>query len=187
MKQLEVNKLIDRYFSGESSEEEENVLKDYLKNNNDEQYNDLRLQFQVMNDVFDSENKLDDSFDNKIMQEITKSAPSKTKHYNILRIVSGIAATVLIFVSIWATTNILGPKEVYGTINDPKVAFAEAKMILQKVSGNVKKGIKPATKAIKKGESGLNKTKKAKNLKNLNNVNLLLKSMTKVTVKYGKS
>ncbi len=187
MKQPEVNKLIDRYFRGESTEEEENVLKDYLKNNDDEQYNDLRLQFQMMSNVFDSDNKLDDSFDNKIMNEIAKSAPSKTKQYNLLRIVSGIAATVLVFISIWTATNILSPKEVYGTINDPKVAFAEAKMILQKVSGNVKKGIKPAASTIKKAEKGLDKTKKVKKLKNLNNVNLLLKSMTKVTVKYGKS
>ncbi len=187
MKQQEVNKLIDRYFSGQSTEEEENVLKGYLKNNDDEQYNDLRLQFQIMNDVFDSDNKLDDLFDNKIMNEIAKSASGKTKHYNILRIISGIAATVLVFISIWAATNILSPKEVYGTINDPKVAFAEAKMILQKVSSNVKKGIKPASTTIKKAENGLNKTKKAKNLKSLNNANLLLKSMTKVTVKYGKS
>ena len=60
-------------------------------------------------------------------------------------------------------------------------------MIFQKVSGNVKKGIKPTTKTIKKAKEGLDKTKKVNNIKSLNNTGLLLKSMTKVTVKYGKS
>jgi hypothetical protein len=73
---------------------------------------------------------------------------------------------------------------VYGTVTDPIAAFAETKKVLQEVSKNVKKGVTPVSATLKKAESGLKKTK---NIKKLNNTGLLLKSMTKVTVNYGKS
>jgi len=186
MKQLDINSLIEKYFRGDTSPEEDNVLKTFLSNNTDEKYADLRLQFQLMDNVFKSNDELNNSFDEMILEQISAAKPIKRKQLNI-KTLSGIAATIIIFFSIWAATNILGTKEVYGTINDPKVAFAEAKMILQKVSGNVKKGIAPATKTIKKADDGLKKSKKINNIKSLNNTGLLLKSMTTVTVKYGKS
>jgi len=186
MKQLDINNLIEKYFQGETSPEEDNVLKTFLSNNDDDKYADLRLQFQLMDNIFDKEDNLDDLFDENILQQISKAKSNKSKQFN-LRTLSGIAATIVIFISIWAATSLFNPKEVYGTINDPKVAFAEAKILFQKVSGNVKKGIKPASKTIKKAEEGLDKSKKIKNIKSLNNTGLLLKSMTKVTVKYGKS
>ena len=137
-----------------------------------------------MNNLFDSEDQLDNSFDEKILKEISSSNQKNIKRYYIPRILSGIAATALILISIWGVSSLLSPKEVYGTINDPQAAFAETKKVLQKVSTNVNKGVAPATTTIKKAESGLEKTK---SIKKLNNTGQLLKSITKVTVNYGKS
>lgn len=187
MKQQEINALIEKYYQGKSTTDEEEFLSRYLKNNTEVEYDALRSQFQIMNDIFDSEDKLDSSFDEKILKGVSPSSQGNSKRYYIQRILSGVAATVLILISIWMVSNLLNPKEVYGTINDPQAAFAETKKALQKVSKNVNKGVAPATTTIKKAESGLDKTKKVKNIKKLNNTGLLLKSMTKVTVKYGKS
>jgi len=186
MKQLDINKLIEKYFSGATSHEEDNVLKDFLSNNADEKYADLRLQFRLLDNIINSEDELGNSFDEMILQKISATKPIKHIQLNT-RTLSGIAATIVIFFSIWAATNLLGTKEVYGTITDPKIAFLEAKMIFEKVSSNVNKGIKPATKTIKKAEEGLNKSKQIKEIKKLNKTSLLLKSMTKVSVNFGKS
>ncbi len=187
MKQQEINVLINKFYEGDLTSEEELLLNELLKNNQEEEYNSVRTQLQIMNDFFDSEDHLDDSFDEKLLQEISSTYPIKTKRYDMNRTISGVAATVLLLISIWVVTSILSTNEAYGTIKDSHVAFAETKKILQKVSGNIKKGVKPVSKTVKKAEEGLNKTSKVKNIKKLNNAGLLLKSMNKVTVKFGKS
>ncbi|MBC8320103.1 MAG: hypothetical protein H8E34_05210 [Bacteroidetes bacterium] len=187
MKRQDINILIEKFYQGKSTPEEDKILKDVLRNNTDEEFAAVRSQFQIMNNIYSVNDSLNESFDEKILQNISTSKPAKTKLFNMQRILSGIAATVLILISIWVVSGILSTKEVYGTINDPHAAFAETKKALQKVSGNVNKGVKPATTNIKKAESGLDKTKKVKNLNKLNNTGLLLKSMTKVKVNYGKS
>lgn len=187
MKQRDIDVLIGKYYLGKTSRDEEAFLKDCLKNNQGEEYNAVHTQLQVMEDIYGKEGILDKSFDEKILREISTSKHGKTKRRHMQRTLSGVAATILVLVSIWAAGNLFGTKEAYGTINDPIAAFAETKKALQKVSGNVNKGISPATITIKKAESGLNKTKKLKNINKLKNTGLLLKSMTKVTVDFGKS
>ena len=186
MKQQDINNLIDKYYDASLSSDEELFLKNYLENNDEEEYNFVRSQLQIMNDISTKEASLDNSFDEKLLQEISESNPNKSKRYYLQRTLSGIATTILILISVWVVTNILSTKEAYGTINDSHTAFSETKKILQKVSGNIKKGVKPVSKTVKKAEEGLNKTSKVKNIKKLNNAGLLLKSMNKVTVKFGK-
>ncbi len=197
MKDRDIKILINRYYKGELSEDEEILLKDFVRNNNDDEYADVKEHFEIMNTIFENEEKLDESFDSKILDIIKSEVPVVQKRYNINRIISGIAATALVLVSLWITMNIIGSKEVYGTVNDPITAFAETKKALNKVSKNVNKGVTPATKTIHKVETGIDKTKdikkakealdKIKKLNTLNNTGELLKSLTKVTVKYGKS
>jgi|FLOH01.1.fsa_nt_gi hypothetical protein len=186
MKTQEINVLIDKFYEGNLTSEEELLLNELLKDNLEEKYNYVRVQLQIMNNFFDSEDSLDDSFDEKVLLEISKTNPVAKKRYSIQRILSGVAATALILISILVVTSVLNTKEAYGTINDSDVAFAETKKILQKVSTNINKGVKPVTKTVKKAEEGLNNTSKVKKIKKLNNAGLLLKSMNKVTVKLGK-
>ena len=194
MKQYNINALIVKYYEGELLLEEEEYLINYLKDNDEPQFADIKLQIDTMAGFFDDEKILDNTFDIDILEKLGES---KSNRFNISRIFSGIAATGLILISIWIASNIINPKEVYGTINDPKVAFSYTKKALQKVSGNVKKGVMPAAKSMKKVENSLDNTSKVKKatdaLKNVQKINKLneagklLKSMTKVTVKYGKS
>lgn len=187
MKPQYIRALIDKYYQGMSTPEEEAFLKNSVENNSEEEYNAVRSQLQVMSSIYEEGNKLDKSFDEKILHEISKAKAGKSRLFNIQRVLTGVAATILLLISIWFVNNMLSSQEVYGTINNPQAAFAETKKIIQKVSGNVNKGIKPATSTIKKAESGLDKTKKVKQIKKLNSTSELLKSMTKVTVDLRKS
>lgn len=187
MKKQDINTLIEKYYDGSLSSEEELFLKNYLENNHEPEYNLIRSQLQIMKDISTEENDLDSSFDKKLLQEISATNNNKTRRYYLQRILSGVAATALILISIWVVTSMLTTKEAYGTISDSHAAFAETKKILQKVSGNFNKGVKPVSKTIEKAEAGLDKSKKVNKIKKLNNAGLLLKSMNKVTVNFGKS
>ena len=197
MKQYNINALIVKYYEGTLPIVEEEYLINYLKDNDEPQFADIKLQISVMAGFFDDEKMLDDTFDINILEKLGESESTNAKRFNISRIFSGIAATALILISIWFASNIINPKEVYGTINDPKVAFSYTKKALQKVSGNVKKGVMPAAKSMKKVEKSLDNTgkitkatdalKEVQKINKLNEAGKLLKSMTKVTVKYGKS
>jgi len=187
MNYQEINALIDKYYQGLTTAEEEDFLKDQLKNNSEERYSTVYSQLQIMSNIYGEEDVLDKSFDEKILQELSKTQPVRTSLFRLHHILSGVAATALILISIWVTTSLFSPTEVYGTVTDPIAAFAETKKALKEVSKNVNKGVKPATTTIKKAESGLDKSKKVKKLKTLNNTGQLLKSMTKVSVKYGRS
>lgn len=206
MNHQNINTYIDKYYEGSLSIEEETHFIDYLKNSDNTNHDIVLAQIDGLNKFFNDEKMLDDSFDSRVLQSISTGSetissrfPTKTtfKGFSFNRVLSGIAATGLILISIWVTSNILGSKEVYGTVNDPQIAFAETKKALQKVSSNVKKAVSPAAKSMKKVETGLENTKNLEKatkaikdidrINKLNDTGQLLKSLTKVTVKAGKS
>lgn len=197
MKKQNINALITGYYNGSLSSEEETYLVNFLKDNDTEDYSEIKTQLQVLESLSENDELLGDDFDMKVLDAINEPEVSKKNLFTISRILSGVAATALLLISIWVITNIADSKEIYGTVNDPQVAFAETKKVLQKVSKNVKKGVTPATSTIKKVDKNIEKTKeikkaskaidKIKEINRLNSPSLLLKSMTKVTVKYGKS
>jgi len=182
MNQQDIKVLIGKFYQGETSPDEDNIIRSYLINNNNNEYDDIRSQFKIMDEISDQEESLDISFDEKIMKQIEVKRPPFSFRYSL----SGVAAVILLLISIWVGSSIFNPKEVYGTITDPYIAFAETKKVLQKVSGNVNKGVKPVATTINKADTGIEKTKKIKKVKKLNNAGLLLESMTKVNVNLRK-
>ncbi len=197
MKTQDISALVTRYYDGDLTIEEESILGDYLKETDNKQFIEIKSHLEIMDELANEDDLLGDDFDETVLEIINESTPSSISKFNTRRILSGVAATALLLISIWVVTNIIGSKEVYGTVNDPAIAFNETKKALQKVSKNVKKGVSPATTSIKKVDDNLEKTKEIKkaakaieNIKNINKLNSpsqLLKSMTKVTVKYGSS
>ena len=182
MKQQDIKVLIGKFYQGETTPDEENIIRSYLINNNDYEYEYLRSQFKIMDEISSKEESLDISFDEKILKQLkVKNKPLYLKYS-----LSGVAAVILLLISVWVGSSILSPKEVYGTITNPQIAFAETKKALQKVSGNVNKGVKPATNIINKADTGIEKTKNLKKIKKINNAGLLLESMTKVNVNLRK-
>ena len=194
MKAQDINIMMEKYYNGELTTDEESELKKVILESDNEEFIVLRDYFKVMDEMASQEIS-DPDFDDNILEMLNESKPEKKAIPINWRSISTIAATVLVLVSIWLFTDVFNPKEVYGTINDPAIAFAETKQALQKVSKNVNKGVKPASTTIDKVDTGIKKTENVKkagkalnNMKKINKLNEpgeLLKSVTKVTVKAG--
>ncbi len=196
MKQPNIDALIEKFYDGKTSIEEEDFLKQFLLANEDTKYEDVRLHFEMMNVMSNSNDELSDGFEDNLLKKLKKTS-ANGKRIKLIRTFFGIAASVAILISVWITVSIAGSKQLYGTINDPVLAFAETKKIIQEVSRNVKKGVSPVTTNLKKVEKGIEKTKNVKKvdeainnvkqIKKLDETSALLRSMTKVKVKAGNS
>ncbi len=195
MKPAKLELLIEKYYAGETSSGEEKELKAYLLAEDiPEVYLELREQFEIMDLM--SKEQLSDDFDTKLMESII-GEKKKSKAFIGSFWVLGIAATILLFITIWFGTDLLQPKTVYGTITDPGLAFNETKKVLEEVSKKMNKGLTPAKKTVDKVEGSvkqageikkMNKAlKKAKSIDKLEEASDLLKSMNKVYVRIGNS
>jgi len=195
MTPAELKKLLEKFYDGQTSEPEENELRTWLNQADlPEEFFGDREYFRAMTVL--KEETLDASFERELFKKLKPEKQVKTVRIWSLS-VSGVAATIAVFLAIWFGTDLLSSKEVYGTINDPKVAFNESQKILEEVSKNLDKGLKPAKKTVDKVEENVKKTgeinklnkalEKTKSIHEIDNASKLLKSFSKVTVNYGKS
>jgi hypothetical protein len=195
MTPAKLKKLLEKFYDGQTSELEENELRKWLEQE------DLPAKFVADRDYFRAmgllkEETIDDSFERELFQRINSEKKVKVVRFWSLS-VSGVAATIAIFLAIWFGTDLLNSKKAYGTITDPKIAFSESQKILEEVSKNLDKGLKPAKKTVDKVEENVKKTgeinklnkalEKTKSIHEIDNAGKLLKSFSKVTVNYGKS
>jgi hypothetical protein len=191
----EIQNLIDKFYAGETTEQEEQQLKSFLDQDDlPQEFASDKVYFLAMQSA--SVEELDDSFDDKLFAKIEQKQPVKTrKIWNFS--LSGAAAAILIFLAVWFGTDLLRPTHVYGTIEDPQVAFAETKKVLDEVSKKLNKGIEPVKKTVDKVETNIKKTSeikkineslhKTKSIQKIDEASELLKSFSKVYVNYGKS
>jgi hypothetical protein len=195
MTPAELRKLFKRFYDGETSELEENTLREWFRQE------DIPGEFSAESEYFRTMDKLKEeslgaSFEEDLLKKIMSEKQPKVIRFWPLGI-SGIAATIMIFLAIWFGTDLLNSKEVYGTIKDPQIAFSESQRILEEVSKKLDEGLKPAQKTVAKVEENVKKTgeinklneaiKKAKPIHKIDNASELLKSFNKVYVNYGKS
>ncbi len=187
--------LIEKFYAGETTEQEEDQLKAYF--NLADSSKDLAREkeyFMAMNSLKTKE--LDDTFEKELFKQINDEKPGrklKVWGYSL----SAVAATITIFLLVWFGTDILNPGEVYGTINDPHLAFAETQKALDEISKKMNKGLKPAKKTVDKVEENVKKTgevkklnkalEKTKSFQKIDEASELLKSFSKVYINYGKS
>ncbi len=196
MKLHEIELLIEKFYNGETSLEEEEMLRDYLNQDTvPEQFIAVKEHFIILKN--EKELELDDAFDEKFIQliekEETQSNPLKIWTYRL----SGVAATILLFVMVWFGTDLLQPREVYGTITDPSLAFLETRKAMDEVSKKLNKGLQPAEKTVKKIDENVKRAgelkkmnqalEKTKGLRKIDQASDLLKSISKVYVSYGDS
>lgn len=134
MKEEDLKRLIDRYYSGESTEEEETVLKEYFRNGNiPEGYEAEKVIFGYYNE---SEYIPEPSvgFEARILAGIDASERHgislKTKKY-LLPLISAAAVLLLLAGSYFFFTNRAEPAD---TFKDPAMAYAETIKILKDVS-----------------------------------------------------
>lgn len=196
MKLHEIELLIEKFYNGETSLEEEEMLRDYLNQETvPEQFIAVKEHFIILKN--EKELELDDAFDEKFIQLIKKEETQS----NSLKIwtyrLSGVAATILLFVMVWFGTDLLQPREVYGTITDPSLAFLETRKAMDEVSKKLNKGLLPAEKTVKKIDKNVKRAgelrkmnqalEKTKEIRKIDQASDLLKSISKVYVSYGDS
>lgn len=143
----EAERMLERFYQGETTLKEEKALKDFfLGDHIPDELRSLQAQFlyyeSQRRDIFDSRR-----IESQVMEEITGS---KVKSFFILRkgkilLYSGIAAAILIFLGVYLTMNPV-VKKVQDTYSDPMVAYNQAKEVLLYVSAKLNKGTKDLDK-----------------------------------------
>jgi hypothetical protein len=142
MKEEELKRLIEKYYNGESTEEEENTLRDFFNTNN------VPEGYEAEKEIFSYYNGPEDipepsiGFEARIMAGLDASekvvVSQKNKRYiiNIVSAAAGLlllAGSYLIFVKKAETSD---------TFNDPKIAYAETVKILRDVSFQLNHGVR---------------------------------------------
>lgn len=155
----EIEKLLEKYFEGETSLSEEKQLRDFFASGNvPERWKDLEKYFVFISGEV-SQRLNDPGFDEKIMSEIKEDKQSLLLDLRRPWIywISGVAATVLILVAVFVKFDPLSNR-LGDTYKDPQVAYAEAKKILMYVSAQFNKGTSKL-ESVKAYETGLKELK----------------------------
>lgn len=191
----EIKLLLKKFYDGETSLEEENILNDFFSKN-DMPYNlkPYQLQFEYYQQA--KKDKISDTdFDKKILQKINQSkivSINKSKK-TFLYVISGIAASILLLIFFYVQLNnkpeINYSSRITDTYKDPKMAYNETKTALLSVSekmnyglykmndiNKINKGIKDVYK-ISEFNKGINELNK---LKSFNKAYKLLNNFRKV-------
>jgi hypothetical protein len=131
-----IEELLDKYWSCETSLEEEQELRAYFRGTDiPGQWKETATLFRY----FDENKKKaihDVSFDNRVLEKVKPAPAGKMTRllYNSMRIAAGVS---VLLVAIWLVRNEVRqstPQEVVDTYDDPKLAFEETKKALMMIS-----------------------------------------------------
>jgi len=179
MKEEELKRLIEKYYNGESTEEEESSLRDYFRKNNiPEGYEAEKVIF----GYFDESTEVPEpsiDFEARILAGIDASESkrrSRTMKKYLLPILSAAAGLLILGGSYFYFIVRAEPRD---TFTDPEIAYAETIKILRDVSSQMNRGtqvLEPVgkiNKVTKKSFETINKSTRIveKNLKNLELLN----------------
>jgi hypothetical protein len=155
----EIEKLLEKYFEGETSLPEETKLRDFFAAGNvPERWKGVEKYFTFM--IREQDQQLQDtSFDEKVMSAVkgNKLAPIIDLHRPWIYWIAGVAAGILILLAVFVKFDPFS-RRIEDTYKDPQLAYTEARKILLFVSAKFNKGtssLKPVTTL----ETGLNELK----------------------------
>jgi hypothetical protein len=142
MKLQEIERLLEKYYNGETSLEEERLLKDYFSGDDvPSRFRAEKQQFEYLHDVRHT-SLTDNSFDADVLMRISpkrgllsRIMESKPLFYTTV----GMAAAILILLAIFIRFEPM-PQKIQDTYSDPEVAYQEAKKVLFFVSEQLNKG-----------------------------------------------
>jgi hypothetical protein len=155
----EIEKLLEKYFEGDTSLSEENQLRDFFASGNvPERWKNIEGYFNFL--IKEKDYRIEDAkFDDKVMSSLKESklAPLVDLHRPWIYWISGIAAGLLILVAIFVKFDPFSSR-IKDTYKDPQTAYVEARKILLFVSSTFNKGTS-SLKSVGKLETGLNELK----------------------------
>lgn len=166
MKEEKLKELLERYYNGNTSDEEEFLLKEYFSGN------DILPGYEAETEIFRfysanermaaPSDKLESSILDSIdyLEEDRKLKKSIFKRRRII-IISAAASLLILAGSYFFFISRTGPKDTY---NDPRIAYAEAKRILYDVSVRLNRGTQTLQNTVKTAQKGLISVEKSANL-----------------------
>jgi len=140
MKNVDMQRLLEKYYEGLTSEAEEQILLDFLLSD------DLPEEFEADREVvyslvqMSTEHEPSKGFEAKILASFGGGPGTKKRSYprELYWSLSGIAATLLLAVSIWFIAG--ETREPSDTFNSPELAYAETVRALHKISSEMNRG-----------------------------------------------
>jgi hypothetical protein len=140
MKNEEIKRLTERFFDGESTEEEEKLLRALFSGGDcpagfeaEQEY----IRYCLDNTKMSMPS---DGFNTRILDAVGQEAPVRKLPGKLIIYSSAVAASVIIFVTVYI---LAGNNRSYpDTYNDPEIAYAETMKILHDVSSRLNSGTK---------------------------------------------
>ncbi len=158
MELKEVRQILQKYFEGTSTEQEEQLLTAYF--NSQTIAPELQKYQRFFVGILELSNEgRNEKLEEDIMDYILENEHREKTHYRWLwQTVSGIAAALLI--ALLAVNLYTGKAEWEDTYSDPDQAYAEAVLALQYVAGHYQKGMEglEPVKIINKASQPLNRS-----------------------------
>ncbi len=159
-----IENLLEKYFDGNTSLEDEKILKDFF------QRESIPPHLVSLKDTFNyfseekTKDELDETFDQKILSKIDhfEISHKRQSRRRFIYYASGIAASILIIVNIFTNIDSFSSK-LKDTFDNPQLAYEETRKALLLVSGTLNKGVKPVEK-IATFDDGLEQMAKIKSL-----------------------
>lgn len=155
----EIEKLLEKYFEGDTSLSEEDRLRDFFAAGQvPEKWKGLEKYFTFMAGEQALEIN-DPSFDEKVMSSVkeNKLAPILDLHRPWIYWIAGVAAGLLILLAVFVKFDPLSGR-IQDTYKDPQTAYLEARKILLYVSAKFNNGTS-ALKPVATLQTGLNELK----------------------------
>lgn len=154
-----INHLLEKYWEGETSLQEEESIKQYFNNGKVapelEQYKSLFQYFKEEQDVM-----ISDDFEKRLLEQIEneqKVVPAKVRKLSWMTSVRAIAAVgIILMAAVFVFQNMEGEeKDVWAQyeVEDEQEAIEATKAALALLSGKMKKGSKKATKGFSEMKS----------------------------------
>jgi len=165
-----IEKLLEKYFEGETSLGEERTLREFFqKEDLPAHLVELREQFGLYDE--ESNKELPADFDKVLFEEIEKREhSSKASRRAYIYYISGVAATILILITVFVRFDPFTTSAPYDE-QEADIAFTEASRILYFVSAKFNQGADPLGKVARFDEG----------MKNLNTVNKFDAGVNKAT------
>jgi hypothetical protein len=140
MKKEELNLLLDKYYKGESSEEEERILKEFFQGENVPAEYEAEKEIFCQYSVSGSVPEPSADFEERIiagLDQFEKNRKSLIMRRVVLYSLSTAAGIMIVAGSYFLFNSNREPKD---TFSDPKIAYAETMKILMKVSEQLNQG-----------------------------------------------
>jgi hypothetical protein len=144
-----IKELLEKFYAGETSLEEEAILKRFFAEKDIPEA--LRADQALFRSLtaMEEESVLNEDFDTAVLAQMEGSSVRWGRHQWVYTL-SGLAAAAVVVISLWVGGVFAPQQPLPGTINNPQVAYAETKKVLGEVSDNLNKGLTPVQSAVEK-------------------------------------